>query len=116
MTLETLITFLTIENNNINNYIVTFEYRVMVTAFAILDGGSKYRGSRPIVAKIADLGPPGAPQYFFQKKTQNVRITVHLDICVCLYLRNLGARLVLYWSLSKGTWVTRSGGAGLGVV
>ena len=36
MTLETLTTFLTIENNNINNYIVTFEYRVMVTAFAIL--------------------------------------------------------------------------------
>ena len=35
-TLETLITFLTIENNNMNNYIVTFEYRVMVTAFAIL--------------------------------------------------------------------------------
>ena len=36
MTLETLITFLTIENNNMHNYIVTFEYRVMVTAFAIL--------------------------------------------------------------------------------
>ena len=36
MTLETLVTFLTIENNNMNNYIVTFEYRVMVTAFAIL--------------------------------------------------------------------------------
>ena len=36
MALETLITFLTIENNNMNNYIVTFEYRVMVTAFAIL--------------------------------------------------------------------------------
>ena len=36
MTLETLITFLTIENNNMDNYIVTFEYRVMVTAFAIL--------------------------------------------------------------------------------
>ena len=36
LTLETLITFLTIENNNMNNDIVTFEYRVMVTAFAIL--------------------------------------------------------------------------------
>ena len=36
MTLETLIIFLTIENNNMNNYIVTFEQRVMVTAFAIL--------------------------------------------------------------------------------
>ena len=40
MTLEKLITFLTIENNNYNynynNYIVTFEYRVMVAAFAIL--------------------------------------------------------------------------------
>ena len=36
LTLETLITFLTIENNNMNNCIVTFEYRVMVTAFAIL--------------------------------------------------------------------------------
>ena len=36
LTLEALITFLTIENNNINNYIVTFEYRVMVTAFTIL--------------------------------------------------------------------------------
>ena len=36
MTLETLITFLTIENNTMNNCIVTFEYRVMVTAFAIL--------------------------------------------------------------------------------
>ena len=36
MTLETLITILTIENNNMNNYIVTFEYRVMVTAFANL--------------------------------------------------------------------------------
>ena len=34
--LETLVTFLTIENNNMNNYIVTFEYRVMVTASAIL--------------------------------------------------------------------------------
>ena len=37
MTLETLITFLKIENNNMNSYIVTFEYRVMVTAFAILE-------------------------------------------------------------------------------
>ena len=36
LTLETLITFLTIEKNNINNYIVNFEKRVMVTAFAIL--------------------------------------------------------------------------------
>ena len=36
MTLETLVTFPTIENNKIYNYIVTFEYRVMVTAFAIL--------------------------------------------------------------------------------
>ena len=36
MTLETLITFLTIENNNMDYYIVTFELRVMVTAFAIL--------------------------------------------------------------------------------
>ena len=36
MTLETLLTFLTIENNNMNNYIKTFEYRVMVTAYAIL--------------------------------------------------------------------------------
>ena len=36
MTLETLITFLKIENNNMNNHIVTFAYRVMVTAFAIL--------------------------------------------------------------------------------
>ena len=31
MTLETLITFLAIENNNINNYIVTFEKRVTLT-------------------------------------------------------------------------------------
>ena len=29
---------------------------------------SKYSGSRVIVAKIADIGPPGAPQYFYQKK------------------------------------------------
>ena len=36
MTLEALITLLTIENNNITNYIVTFEYRVTGTAFAIL--------------------------------------------------------------------------------
>ena len=36
MTLETLLAFLTIENNNMDNYIVTFEKRVMVTAFAIL--------------------------------------------------------------------------------
>ena len=36
MTLETLIAFLTIEINNMDNYIVTFEKRVMVTAFAIL--------------------------------------------------------------------------------
>ena len=36
MPLETLITFLTIENNNMDNYIETFEKRVMVTAFAIL--------------------------------------------------------------------------------
>ena len=36
MTLETLIAFLTIENNNMDNYIVTFEQRVMVTAIAIL--------------------------------------------------------------------------------
>ena len=41
---------------------------------------SKYSGSMVIVAKIADIGPPGAPQYFFQKKTSNVRITVHLDL------------------------------------
>ena len=33
---KSIYTFLTIENNNMNNYIVTFEYRVMVTAFAIL--------------------------------------------------------------------------------
>ena len=31
-----MITLLTIENNIINNYFVTFELRVMVTAFAIL--------------------------------------------------------------------------------
>ena len=42
----------------------------------------KYDGSWPIAAKIVNLGPPGAPQYFFQKKNQNVRITVHLDIRV----------------------------------
>ena len=36
MAFETLIIFLTSENNKMNNYIVTFEYRVMVTAFAIL--------------------------------------------------------------------------------
>ena len=36
MTLETLSTFLTMENNNMDNYLVTFEKRVMVTAFAIL--------------------------------------------------------------------------------
>ena len=41
---------------------------------------SKYSGSRVIVAKIADIGPPRAPQYFFQKKTSNVWITVHLDV------------------------------------
>ena len=36
LTLETLITFLTIENNNMNNYIVTFEYRdVMVICNSI---------------------------------------------------------------------------------
>ena len=29
---------------------------------------SKYSGSRVIVAKIADIGPHRAPQYFFQKK------------------------------------------------
>ena len=29
---------------------------------------SKYSGSRVIVAKIADIGPPGAPQYFFSEK------------------------------------------------
>ena len=29
---------------------------------------SKYSGSRVIVAKIADIGPTRAPQYFFQKK------------------------------------------------
>ena len=34
--MSTLITFLTIENNNINNYIVTLELRVTGTAFAIL--------------------------------------------------------------------------------
>ena len=43
---------------------------------------SKYSGSRVIVAKIADIGPTRAPQYFFQKKTLNVRITVHLDIII----------------------------------
>ena len=41
---------------------------------------SKYSGSRSIVPKIAGIGCPGAPQYFFQKKTRNVQITVHLDI------------------------------------
>ena len=49
MTLETLITFLTIENNNMNNYIVTFEYRVMVTAFAIL---AMFRGIPGIKSHI----------------------------------------------------------------
>ena len=39
----TLITFLTIENKNMKNYIVTFEYRVMVTAFAILAMFYKYK-------------------------------------------------------------------------
>ena len=29
---------------------------------------SKYSGSEVIVAKYADIGPPEAPQYFFQKK------------------------------------------------
>ena len=29
---------------------------------------SKYSGWRWVVAKIADIGPHGAPQYFFQKK------------------------------------------------
>ena len=33
--LETPVTFLSIENNNMNNYIETFEYKMMVTAFAI---------------------------------------------------------------------------------
>ena len=47
MALETLITFLTIENNNMNNYIVTFEYRVMVTAFAILAMFSRCQISHP---------------------------------------------------------------------
>ena len=37
--LDSLITFLTIENNNINIYIVTLEERVMVTAFEILGIG-----------------------------------------------------------------------------
>ena len=36
VTLETLITLLTIENNIIKNYFVTFELRVTGTAFAIL--------------------------------------------------------------------------------
>ena len=36
MTLEKPITFLTIENNNINIYSVTLELRVTGTAFAIL--------------------------------------------------------------------------------
>ena len=36
LTLETLITLLAIENNNINNNFVTFEERVTGTAFAIL--------------------------------------------------------------------------------
>ena len=36
LTLETLVTFLTIENNNINFYILILEKRVMGTAFAIL--------------------------------------------------------------------------------
>ena len=49
MTLETLITFLTIENNNMNNDIVTFEYRVMVTAFAIL---AMFRGIPGIKSHI----------------------------------------------------------------
>ena len=48
-----------------------------ILAFLDIQGGSggskkmwtsKYSGSRVIVAKIADIGPPGAPQYFFQKK------------------------------------------------
>ena len=36
MTFETPITFLTIENNNIKIYIVTLEFRMTGTAFAIL--------------------------------------------------------------------------------
>ena len=50
MTLETLITLLTIENNNMNNYIVTFEYRVMVTAFAIL--AMFFKGELPLLALL----------------------------------------------------------------
>ena len=34
-TYNTPVTFLSIENNNMNNYIETFEYKMMVTAFAI---------------------------------------------------------------------------------
>ena len=36
LTLEALIKFPTIEINNMKNCTVTFEYRAMVTAFAIL--------------------------------------------------------------------------------
>ena len=36
MTLGTSVTFLAIKNNNVDNYIVTFEQRMMVTTFAIL--------------------------------------------------------------------------------
>ena len=33
---------------------------------------SKYSGSRVIVAKIADIGPPGTPQYFFSEKKYKI--------------------------------------------
>ena len=63
----------------------------------------------PIVAKIADLGPPGAPQLFFQKKNQNVRITVHLDVRMYIYVQIKGkgkcldalASLAFKWSQSE---------------
>ena len=52
-----------------------FEFRVNFAIFRHTAGGaetiplSKYSGSKSINAKIADVGPPGAPQYFFRKKS-----------------------------------------------
>ena len=39
----------------------------------------KCSGSMPIVAKIADLGPPGAPQYVFRKKTRTFELLYTSD-------------------------------------
>ena len=54
MTLETLITLLTIENNIIKNYFVTYELSVTGTTFSILEMFSKKKALKEYSKVLTD--------------------------------------------------------------